>query len=177
MTIRVWSPWLRILHWLLAVSTVLAFASHEGNSRLHAWHEVFGYGSLATAASRIALGFAARGALQNYWRFSGFVKSVSATLLYTKDVLNRREARHLGHNPLGAWMVVALLANAILCGLTGWLFTTDQFWGIAWVERLHGASGEAFVPLVIIHLLGVAYSSYRHKESLVAAMLHGDKKS
>jgi len=171
----IWSPWLRLIHGLLAASTILAFVSHEGTSRLHAWHECFGYVALCMAACRIWLGFTANGPLKNYWRFSGFVLGLRATLRYTNNLIHLREARHIGHNPLGAWMVVALLANSVLCGLTGWLFTTDMFWGYAWLEKLHGALGEAFVPLVVLHLLGVAYSSYRHKESLIAAMIHGKK--
>jgi|GEM_PF-2009937 len=35
-------------------------------------------------------------------------------------------------------MVVALLADAVATGVTGWLYTTDCFWGMAWLEELHG---------------------------------------
>lgn len=38
---------------------------------------------------------------------------------------------------------MALLADAIAAGFTGWLFTTDRFWGVAWVEELHSALGSA----------------------------------
>lgn len=169
--VTIWSPWLRLMHWLLAISTILAFVSHAGTNRLHPWHEVFGYAALATAASRILLGFVGRG----YWRFDQFVKSRAATQAYALAMLAHREPRHLGHNPLGAWMVVALLANSVLCGLSGWLFTTDLLWGYAWLSNLHGVLGELFVPMVLLHLAGVAYASWRHKESLISAMMHGKK--
>jgi cytochrome b len=172
----IWSPWLRMLHWLLAISTILAFASHEGTSPLHEWHEVFGYVALATAASRILLGFAGSAA-HSEWRFSSFVRSIKTTANYTQDLASGQETRHRGHNPLGAWMVVALLTNSILCGVTGWLFTTNMFFGYAWLAKIHELSGEAFVPLVILHLIGVFYASWRHKESLVDAMIHGKKRT
>ena len=171
----VWSPWLRILHWLLAISTILAFVSHEGSSPLHNWHEVLGYIAVATAACRILLGFAGSAA-NSEWRFSSFVRGIKATASYAQDLVKRRETRHRGHNPLGAWMVVALLANSILCGLTGWLFTTDMFFGYAWLAKIHELSGEAFVPMVALHLAGVLYASWRHEESLVSAMIHGKKR-
>jgi cytochrome b len=174
-TITVWSPLLRLMHWTLAISTILAFASHVGGTALHRWHEIFGYVALATAASRILLGFAANGVLETYWRFSGFVRAPRATWQYLQTVLRRNEPRYLGHNPLGAWMVLALLVNSMLCGISGWLATTDQFWGIAWVQDLHSLTGHAFIPLVVLHLTGVVYSSRRHKESLIGAMLHGKK--
>lgn len=166
--VTVWSPWLRLLHWGLAGSTIAAFATHDSGS---VWHNYFGYVSLACAALRIILGFTASGV----WRFDQFVLGFTATLAYAKTVFAKREHRYLGHNPLGGWMVVALLVNAVVCGFTGWLFTTDAFWGYAWLENLHGWSGKLFISLVAIHLAGVAYSSWRHKESLVAAMVHGKK--
>jgi cytochrome b len=167
-TVTVWSPYLRAMHWVLAASTIAAFATHEGGS---IWHHWLGYLSLATAALRLVFGFTAQG----YWRFDQCVLGARQTLAYVQALLARREARYLGHNPLGAWMVLALLINAIVCGLTGWLFTTDRFWGYAWLQTLHGVSGELFMPLLLLHLAGVAYTSWRHKESLVAAMMHGKK--
>ena len=43
----------------------------------------------------------------------------------------------MGHNPLGGWMIVALLATALATAISGWVYTTDAFWGVAWVERVH----------------------------------------
>ena len=76
---------------------------------------------------------------------------------------------------LGAWMVLTLLATTALASLSGWLYTTDQFWGVEWVEQMHSVFGHAFIPLVALHLCGVAYTSWRHRENLVKSMLTGDK--
>jgi cytochrome b len=72
-------------------------------------------------------------------------------------------------------MVVALLTDAVATGFTGWLYTTDRFWGVEWVEELHGALGEALLPLLFLHIAGAVFTSYRHRENLIAAMLHGRK--
>lgn len=164
----VWSLGLRLLHWTLALAMVTSFATREGAGKLHEWS---GYVALAAATLRLVLGFAGGGR----WRFSQFVRGASATLAYTRAVWQRREVRYLGHNPLGAWMALALLADAIAAGLTGWLFTTDRFWGLQWLEELHSLLGHALIPLLLLHLAGVAFTSWRHRENLVAAMWHGRK--
>jgi cytochrome b len=169
----------RLLHWSLALTVIVAFLLHESDGIAsllsidhHVWHERIGYAALAVAAARIAWGlWGGRGPA----RFTAFVRGPAATLAYARRLITRREPRYLGHNPLGAWMVVALLANTLLAGLTGWLFTTDRFWGAEWLEELHGLSGELFAPLVLLHLAGVVYTSWRHRENLVAAMMTGDK--
>jgi cytochrome b len=146
-TVPVWSIGVRLLHWTLALSMIGSFATHESG------------------------GFWGSG----YWRFSQFLQGISATLAYAKDVIKHRELRYLGHNPLGGWMVVALLADAVATGFTGWLFTTDRFWGVEWLEELHGALGEALLPLLFLHIAGAVFTSYRHRENLVGSMLHGRK--
>lgn len=164
----VWSLGLRLLHWTLALSMIGAFATHEGGGKVH---EYLGYVALAAAGLRVVLGFVGSG----YWRFSQFVRGIPATLNYTLDVIKHRELRYLGHNPLGAWMVLALLLDALATGITGWLFTTDRFWGLEWLAELHEALGEALLPLLFLHIAGAVFTSYRHRENLVASMLHGKK--
>ena len=164
----VWSLGVRLLHWTLALSMIVSFATHEGGGKLHEWS---GYVALAAACARIALGLMGTG----YWRFSQFVRGLGPTLAYARALAHRRELRYLGHNPLGGWMVLALLADAIATGLTGWLFTTDRFWGAKWLEDLHSVLGQALIPLLILHVVGAIFTSLRHRENLIAAMFHGRK--
>jgi cytochrome b len=173
-SLRVWSVAQRTLHWTLATSVIAAFATHEGGGK---WHEWTGYLALACALLRLLMGFARWPWAGSYVRFADFVKNPSTTLAYARALLRGSEPRTLGHNPLGAWMVVTLLATTALACFTGWLYTTDRFWGIEWVERLHSFFGYAFLPLVGLHLGGVALTSWRHKENLVKAMLTGEKRA
>lgn len=165
----VWDPLVRIAHWLLAASILLAWLTRAGGG---AWHERIGYASLVIIAVRIVWGWGG----SKHARFREFVRGPRHTLAYAWQTLRGREPRHIGHNPLGAWMIVALLSIAALVGLSGWLYTTDKYWGVEWVEVMHDTLANALLILVAIHVLGVAYASYRHRENLIAAMLHGRKR-
>jgi cytochrome b len=169
-TRTVWSASVRLLHWTLASAMIMCFVTHENVGTVHEWA---GYVALAAASLRVVLGLAASG----YWRFSQFVRGAGATLAYAQSVWQHKERRYLGHNPLGGWMVLLMLADAIGAGLTGWLSTTDRFWGVAWMADLHGVLGEALPPLLLLHVAGAIFTSWRHRENLVAAMLHGRKRA
>jgi cytochrome b len=166
--IPVWGALVRVLHWSLVLTVAAAWLTRHSPGR---WHEWLGYGTLAIVGARIAWGFLGSG----HARFADFVRSFPATVRYARAVLARREARYLGHNPLGGWMVIALLSMLTLVGFTGWLYTTDRFWGVPWVEALHSTLSDVLFGFVALHILGVVFTSVRHRENLVAAMLHGRK--
>ena len=108
----VWDLAVRILHWALVLTVAVAWLTRHSPGR---WHEWIGYATLAIVAVRAVWGFIG----SRYARFADFVRPVSMTAAYARDVLARREARFIGHNPLGGWMVVALLAMVALVGLDG----------------------------------------------------------
>ena len=74
-------------------------------------------------------------------------------------------------------MIVLLVIMVMLVSASGWLYTTDAFWGVEWVEDLHEGLSNALFALVALHIAGVVFSSMRHHENLVAAMLHGHKRA
>ena len=147
----------------------LAWLTHEGWGQ---WHEWLGYAVLAVLAVRIPWGIWGPG----YAGFKSFLFSPQETLAYAKRVVAGNEERHLGHNPLGGWMIMLLMITLLGVGASGWLFTTDEYWGVEWVERLHGGLADFLLLLVALHLAGVIFTSWRHHENLVAAMIHGRKR-
>ena len=72
-------------------------------------------------------------------------------------------------------MVLALLAIMALLGFTGWLYTTDRFWGYGWLAHLHQSLGWALLACVALHVGGVLWTCLQHRENLVRAMLTGRK--
>ena len=167
-TVRVWDPLVRLGHWLLALSVLFAWLTRHSPGP---WHEWIGYGSLVIVAVRVAWGWWG----SRYARFADFLRGPRATLGYALAMLRGREARNIGHNPLGGWMIVALLLMVTLVGASGWLYTTDRYWGVEWVEELHDTLANILFVLVGLHLAGVVYASLSHRENLIAAMLHGKK--
>lgn len=167
--IRVWDRPVRLLHWTLAAAVAVAWCTGEETLR---WHEAAGFTAAGAVALRTAWGFGARGAA----RFASFVRSPAVTWAYARTVLGGTEARYRGHNPLGGWMVVALLATVAAACITGWLYTTDAFWGLAWLDLLHRGLAWAVLLLVPVHVAGVVLTGRRHRENLVAAMVTGRKR-
>lgn len=166
----VWSAPVRLAHWALAGAVIGCLVLHEGGR----WHEALGYTALAVAALRTAGGFVAR---TPRLRFARFVHGPAATWRYARAVLAHREPRHLGHNPLGGWMIVALLLCALTAGASGALYDTDRFWGDPLVYGVHQVAGWSFAALVPLHVAGVLFTSWRERENLLAAMLHGRKRA
>jgi cytochrome b len=164
----VWDLPVRLLHWLLVAAIAAAWvtSSHTGPA-----HEYIGYLAAATVLARLAWGVVGNA----YARFSQFVLPAGPTLGYLRRVVSGAAPRYLGHNPLGGWMVVALLACVAMLSLTGWLATTDLLWGYAWPVRIHAGFGWLLLGLVGLHIAGVLFTSWQHRENLVRAMLTGTK--
>jgi cytochrome b len=121
-SIRVWDIAVRIFHWSLVVLFFVAYFSGDDNSTLHAYA---GYAVLALVVFRIAWGFIGT----RHARFSDFVRGGAETLRYARSLASGRPVHYLGHNPLGGWMVVALLVS---------LFATCWSGLEAYGEKGHG---------------------------------------
>jgi cytochrome b len=121
-------------------------------------------------------------------RFRDFVRGPAAVIAYLKDALRFRAARHLGHNPAGGAMVVALLISLAVTVLSGLaLYGSTDFAGplagmfrgelaADVLEEIHEFSANFTLFLVVLHLGGVLLSSLEHGENLVRAMFSGRKK-
>ena len=136
-------------------------------------HELAGYSAGVLIASRLIAGLAGSG----HTRFRQFVRGPRTVSLYIADVAQGREKRHLGHNPAGGAMVLALLTCVAGIALTGWMQTTDAWWGVAWVEDTHKVLGNGVLVLIGLHVGGVVLASLRHGENLVRAMVTGRKRA
>jgi len=171
--VRVWDRVVRVLHWSLVGSVGLAAASLIDALGVPSLHRPAGYAALAIVLVRALWGWVGRG----HARFAQFVRGPRATARYARLVVTRREPRTLGHNPLGAWMIIALLLCVIALAFSGWLYTTDMFWGSEAVEALHRRLAWGLLGLVAMHVGGVIYTSWRHRENLVKAMFDGRKRA
>ncbi len=168
--IRVWDPFVRAFHWALALSVVVAWLSSEHHESLH---DATGYVAGALVAARVVWGFVG----SRYARFSQFVGAPETVVGYLRTIADGSERRFIGHNPAGGAMIVVLLTAIAATAATGWLLTTDAFWGSTAAQHAHSIIAHGVVLLVLLHLGGVALASVRHRENLVRAMVIGIKRA
>jgi len=168
-TVKVWDPFVRLFHWSLVASFVVAYATGDEIEKVHV---AAGYTIAGLVTVRILWGIVG----PRHARFSNFVRPPREVLAYLRDVLLLRAPRFLGHNPAGAAMIVALLAALISTCVTGYMMTTDAYWGAKWVEEVHEFVANLTVGLVVAHILGVLVASFEHRENLVASMITGRKR-
>ncbi len=111
-----------------------------------------------------------------YARFKQFVKSPLTIFSYVIAIIGGSERRYLGHNPAGGAMVMLLLLAVCAIAITGYLMTTDAYYGDDFMQGFHSLCAYGTVGLVLLHIGGVVLASVRHKENLVVAMITGEKR-
>ncbi len=167
--VRVWDPFVRIFHWSLVALFAVAFLT--GDEWMKA-HVVAGYAIAGLVAARILWGFIG----SRHSRFASFIVGPGATLAFLKETARFRARRYLGHNPAGGAMVVVMLAALCVIALTGYMMTTDAFWGVEWVEDLHVSVVYLTLCLIALHVAGVVLASVEHGENLLRSMFTGLKR-
>lgn len=113
--IAVWDRPVRIVHWLFVI--LIAASWWTARQEMMEWHYRSGIALLGLLVFRIVWGVIGSSTA----RFSTFVRGPAAILSY----LRGRTASPIGHNPLGALSVLALLAAlSVQIGLG--LFAADE---------------------------------------------------
>lgn len=163
----VWDRFVRSFHWSLVGCVATNLWLLDDGGRLH---RGVGYAACGLIAARLLWGFVGT----PHARFTDWWPTPSRLRAYVGAGL--RAPRHLGHNPLGALMMLVLMALVLGLGFTGWLMRTDAYFGEAWVESLHAALAELLLGLVAVHVSAAVAMSLRHRENLIAAMVHGRKR-
>ena len=175
--IRVWDLPLRIFHWALAFCVIAAYISQSIGGNAMVWHGRFGLAVLGLVTFRLAWGFVG----STNARFRHFVRGPKAIAAYL-----RGQWSGLGHNPLGALSVLALLGVPLLLTLTG-LFANDDiaFEGPLYalidkdlsdrITRIHHWFEPVILILVGLHIAAIAFYVWVKKQTLVKPMMTGWK--
>ncbi len=169
-SLRVWDPFVRLFHWSLVAGMAAAWFTSSMRGDLHQW---IGFVVAALVLARIVWGLIGKG----HARFSSFVSGPATVIHYLKSILRGTERRYVGHNPAGGAMIMALIIVILGTCLTGWLMTTDVWYGDEVMQFTHSAFAYSVVALIAAHLAGVVLASVRHKENLPRAMVTGMKRA
>lgn len=167
----------------VALIALFAFSWWSAENGVLRWHRISGYAVLTLLLFRIYWGFAG----STTARFASFVRGPRAFVAYARRLFERPGERSAGHNPMGGWSVLALLALLLSQTTTG-LFAVDTD-GIESGPLSHlvrFATGRAFatvhewsfnvlLTLIGLHVAFVLFYRIYKREPLVAAMLGGRK--
>jgi cytochrome b len=178
---RIWDLPTRVFHWALAFCVVCLLITGFRGGDAMPWHYRFGYCVLTLLMFRLVWGV-----VGGKWsRFASFVYAPSSILRYMKG---QGDALHsVGHNPLGAFSVFAMLALLLVQVSTG-LISDDEISAagpltkfvsnatVSLASSYHVTIGKVLViVLVITHLVAIVFYLYKKRENLIKPMLHGDK--
>lgn len=165
---RVWDPFVRVFHWSLVLCVALNLWVVEEGESLHEW---LGYAASALVGLRVLWGLVGT----RHARFTDFWPTPTRLRRHVAALLRGKPEHHDGHNPLGGLMVLCLMAVVLSLGLTGWLQTTDAFWGEDWLEELHEALANGLMLLVGVHAAAALVMGRIERTRLVKAMVTGRK--
>lgn len=177
---RVWDLPTRLFHWSLVALIVVQYASGEFGWLSMEWHFRLGYATLALVLFRVLWGFLG----SQTSRFGHFVRGPRGVLRYVADLARGRAAHAPGHNPLGAWSVLAMLASVALQAVSGLASSDDiseegplaaRLSGatVDWMTWLHHANRYVLAGLIVLHVGAVLMHRVARSENLVGPMLHG----
>jgi cytochrome b len=181
--VKVWDLPTRIFHWSLALCVTALVVSAEIGGGAMAWHFRLGYCVLSLLLFRVIWGF-----IGGKWsRFSSFIFSIKTAFKYAKG--ESSPDQEIGHNPLGAWSVFALLFFLFLQVSAG-LFSDDEIANagplvkfasgtlVNYATFFHTSIGKLIIfGLVGLHIGAIAHHYFNKKENLVKPMINGYKKT
>ncbi len=178
--VRIWDLPTRLFHWALAACIVGSFATAWTGGNAMVWHGRLGYAVAALLLFRLAWGL-----IGGRWsRFASFWPTPARLRRYLRGQARPEDVA--GHNPLGAFSVLAMLA-ALMAQVGTGLFSDDEigFSGplsgtvsgavVKAASRYHKGWGEPLlIALIVLHLLAITVYAVRGN-NLVRPMLSGDK--
>lgn len=175
MRTRIWDAPTRLFHWAIVILVALLWWTAE--EEMLDLHITLGLVTLGLILFRLIWGLVGSSTA----RFASFIKGPRAILAY----LRGRGGYVLGHNPLGALSVVALLG--VLAGEVGLgLFASDEdgLYGGPFshlidpdlsenMTELHEDLFDVLLVLIALHVAAILYYALVERDNLVAPMISG----
>lgn len=180
--IPVWDLPTRLFHWLLVALFGFSWASAEIGGNAMEYHMLSGYALLTLVLFRLLWGVLGSATA----RFSHFIRGWAGMRGYLSSQFRPGATPVIGHNPLGGWAVVAMLALLLLQAATG-LFANDDIVteGPLYhliskdmsdaLTELHEGIFNVLLGLAVLHVAAIASYLLFKGDNLVRPMLTGRK--
>lgn len=181
-----WDGPTRLFKWSLVLLVALSWATNGGGDAWIVWHIRLGYAVLVLLVFRLLWGIVGSSTA----RFASWIVPPWTAVRYGYDLLRGRGRPYLGHNPLGSWMIIALLAIVGAQAASG-LFTVDSngIYGGPFANldfgdptevqrafsRYHHSAFNLLLGVVVVHVLVNLFYQFAKRDPVVAAMITGRK--
>jgi len=178
--LKVWDLPTRLFHWLLVALLAAAwFTGEEGEME---WHARIGQAILVLILFRVLWGLVG----SQTARFWNFVRGPRTVLAHAKALLTGRTERSVGHNPLGSWMILVLIALVTAQAILG-LFANDDIFFEGPLRTLvsketsdtltsiHKTLFNVILAAVAIHIAASVFYLVVKRENLIGPMITGSK--
>ena len=181
--IAIWDLPTRLFHWALVVAVALSYATGGEEGRWFTVHVLSGYAVAALLAFRLVWGFIGSA----HSRFGDFIYGWRSVRDYVGRLVRLAPPRFVGHNPLGGWMVVAMIVVLVASVVTGLVSgelgeTAGPLLGVLAptasgeaIAEVHEVLGNLVLALALVHIAAVFLDWALTGENLIASMLHGGK--
>lgn len=178
--VKIWDLPTRVFHWTLVLGLGFMWLSAELGGLWMEWHTKAGLFMLALIIFRIIWGLVG----SETDRFTSFIKSPATAMHHAKELKEEETAYYAGHNPLGAWMVVALLGGVLIQAISG-LFVSDDIlvegplYGLVsestskTMTSLHHLLFNILLLAAVVHILTIGFYKIRKRTNLIKAMISG----
>lgn len=173
-----WDLPVRCSHWLLVFGVAVSWST--GHYRHLEWHRYSGYLLAGTVLFRLFWGFVGSPAA----RFTQFVRGPRAVWAYARTLSQPQTLqRHVGHNPLGGWSVLlmlALLSTQIGLGLFSVDVDGDESGPLAdyvsfatgrLCAHLHHLCLNLLLASILLHVLAIAFYQFYRRQDLLGPMI------
>ncbi len=165
---RVWDLFVRLFHWSLVSCVLLNYFVLEEGDPPHEW---CGYVAAGLVVARVVWGFFG----STHARFADFFPTPARLRAHLVGLRSGTAPFHWGHNPLGAIMMLLLMALVLSLGLTGWMQGLDAFWGEEWLEELHEVLANGLILAAGLHAAAALVMGRVERTRLIKAMVTGVK--
>ena len=168
--VTLWDPVVRLLHWILVLAFLLNYFVVEEGDDVHQW---LGYLAAVAIVTRVVWGFRNTGAA----RWAAFWPTPSRLAAHFRELRRGGHPPQLGHSPIGALVMVLLLALMSALAISGFLMEEiDYFWGEQWLEDVHETLANSLAALVALHVSAAVVESIRLRENLPWSMVTGRRR-
>ena len=162
----------RLFHAIFALLFIAAFIiakAVDDESVRYGFHMIFGMLMVCAVILRIFWGIVG----SEYAKFKHFALNPKELVDYLKAALTAKTKKYIGHNPASSYAAIVMMLLSILLVATGYQMVMKIDKEV--FEEVHEIFAHLFLIVSILHVVGIALHTIKHKDPIGLAMIHGKK--